>query len=292
MQGIEVEKMRRRWASNEVSWPDGWLAQVQALAQRRGSAPATVAALSRIEQGTVEKPTTNSRGCHALTRTLPVALLGIQNGQDHWSEMAREIAALTHGDSAAHSATVCGVVLVQNCLTSILPVTDAFSLHRPEQDSAHVRGALETGIRALLADERGTLGDYPARLDKAFRQAVEGPASVDKLARLAPDRSAPSVLLGGLYVAACFPGPASIETSLRFAAGNPAADSVACVAGALLGAAHGIDALPVDLTSRLELSWVLDTLARDFVSELVDSPGGDEYTSAWDPNWWRRYPGG
>ncbi|MGW3123961.1 ADP-ribosylglycohydrolase family protein, partial [Streptomyces sp. NPDC001107] len=77
LQGIERETMRRRWASpGNAAWPDGWLAGVPALAERRGSAPATVAALARIGEGQ-ERMATTSRGCHALTRTLPVAVTGI-----------------------------------------------------------------------------------------------------------------------------------------------------------------------------------------------------------------------
>ena len=74
LQGIESERMRRRWASyGDTVWPDGWLAQVPVLAERRGSAPATVAALTKIEQGTIARPTTPSRGSHALTRTYATA---------------------------------------------------------------------------------------------------------------------------------------------------------------------------------------------------------------------------
>ncbi|MEU6770188.1 hypothetical protein [Streptomyces sp. NPDC046759] len=63
------------------------------------------------------------------------------------------------------------------------------------------------------------------------------------------------------------------------------------MAGALLGALHGAEALPVDLISRHELAWVLDTLARDLVVQLTDSPSGGEYTAGWDQYWWDRYPG-
>ncbi|MFI1094021.1 hypothetical protein [Streptomyces sp. NPDC020917] len=43
--------------------------------------------------------------------------------------------------------------------------------------------------------------------------------------------------------------------------------------------------------SRHELAWILDTLARDLLSEATDSPSGGEYIGGWDPNWWDRYPG-
>jgi hypothetical protein len=63
------------------------------------------------------------------------------------------------------------------------------------------------------------------------------------------------------------------------------------VTGALPGTAHGVDALPVDLVSRLELGWVADILAHDMVSEFTESPSGSEYAPSEDPTWWNRYPG-
>ncbi len=82
-----------------------------------------------------------------------------------------------------------------------------------------------------------------------------------------------------------------MAAALRFASGAPDGESVACVAGALLGAAHGVEALPAQLVSRHELAWVLDTLARDLLCTVTSSPGGDEYTAGWDPRWSERYPG-
>lgn len=63
------------------------------------------------------------------------------------------------------------------------------------------------------------------------------------------------------------------------------------MAGALLGAVYGVEALPIDLVDRLALCWVVDTLARDLVSQDLDHPGGFEFGEAPDPRWWERYPG-
>ncbi|WP_079062736.1 ADP-ribosylglycohydrolase family protein [Streptacidiphilus griseoplanus] len=288
LQGIEAERMRRRWAggSTDNVWPDGWLAQVPVLAERRGSAPATVAALSKDEQGTVDRPTTTSRGCHALTRTLPVAVVAAAHGSDQTVRWAREIAALTHGDTAAQSAAAHAAVLVAHCLTSTPGMQDPQS-----GKQSQVRHALTGGIQALRDSDRGLTADDHDRLATALRQADNQPADHGCLARLAPDATAPSALLGGLYAAASFPGRADFGAALRFAAGAPDGDSVACVTGALLGAAHGADALPIDLVSRHELAWVIDTLARDLVAQLAERPSGTEYTPGWDSHWWDRYPG-
>ncbi|WP_223283723.1 ADP-ribosylglycohydrolase family protein [Streptomyces sp. FBKL.4005] len=281
LQGVEAARMRRRWASHpsDRPWPDGWLAGVPALAERRGSAPATVTALSRIEDphSRIAVP---SRGCHALTRTLPVAVAGPQ-----WAEQAGEFAALTHGDPAARSTAVQAAVLLQHCLTAPRPDGPADPADRI------AREALEAGIAALPSGPGRALGDERQRLAAAFRHALDRPAEPALLARLAPDASAPAALLGGLYTAASFPRRDRFGAALAFASGAPDGDSVACVTGALLGAVHGAEALPVDLVSRHELAWVLDVLARDLLAQIEDSPSGSEYVPGWDPHWWDRYPG-
>ncbi|MDX3750599.1 ADP-ribosylglycohydrolase family protein [Streptomyces sp. AK08-02] len=288
LQGIEVERMRKRWAqawgSADMVWPDGWLAQVPVLAERRGSAPATVAALSKIDSAPYGSPTT-SRGCHALTRTLPIAVV-VAHGSEQSVELAREFAALTHGGPAAQSAAAHAAVLVSHCLTSSPQVQANLLGGRSQVQQALLEGlyALPDADPALTTEERD-------RLHGALQHAEDQPADAERLAKLAPDATAPSALLGGLYVAASFPDRAQVNAALSFAAGAPDGDSVTCVAGALLGAAHGVEALPVNLISRHELAWVLDTLARDLITELTDSPSGGGFGGGWDPHWWDRYPG-
>ncbi|MFG2470129.1 ADP-ribosylglycohydrolase family protein [Streptomyces canus] len=271
LQGIELP--HRPESGNGGVWPDGWLAQVPVLAQRRGSAPATVAALCASESHSGGKPTA-SRGCHSLTRTLPVAVAVAGHDRDYWVNEARAMAALTHGDPAAQSAAAYATVLAARCLTG--------------GPQPQVRRALMEGVRslrdAMTSDELG-------QLSRALEQAGAHPADAEYLARLAPDATAPSALLGGVYVAASFPERSQVGAALSFAAMAPDADSVACVTGAFLGAAHGAEALPVDLVSRHELAWVLDALAHDLIAQITDRPSGGEYTAGWDEHWWDRYPG-
>ncbi|KUJ38408.1 ribosylglycohydrolase [Streptomyces sp. NRRL F-5122] len=273
LQGIEAVRMRHRWAGGSAgeAWPDGWLAQVPVLAERRGSAPSTVAALSKIELGAGVTP---SRGCHALTRTIPLAVAAAGGDPQYWVRQAREVAALTHGDRAAHAAAAHATALVQHCLIG-----------------ERVLDSLQAGLCALPSLDQDLTDDEHNRLTAVLRQTKDQTADVRRLAQLAPDATAPSALLGGLYVAASFPLRTDLAAALSFAASAPDGDSVACVAGALLGAVHGAEALPVDLVSRHELAWVLDTLARDLVAQLTDRPSGTEYNSGWDPHWWGRYPG-
>ncbi|WP_269322604.1 ADP-ribosylglycohydrolase family protein [Streptomyces sp. e14] len=279
LQGIETERLRRRWAPyGGKTWPDGWLAGVPVLAQRRGSAPATVAALSQAEQGTVEKPTTSSRGCHALTRTLPVAVVFAGRKAADAVTALREIAALTHGDPAAQAAAAHAAVLAGHLLA--------------EGARPRVRDALEEGLRALADADPDLTAGQRDQLATALRQGGEHPADAHRLARLAPDPTAPSALLGGLYVAASFPERDQVAAALRFAAGAPDGDSVACVTGgAARGRARGGGAAarsgqPARTGPGCWTCWPVTSSPSS-----PTGPGGAEYTPGWDEHWWDRYPG-
>jgi ADP-ribosylglycohydrolase len=249
----------KRWRTDD--WPDGWLAHVPALRTRHGTAPATLAALQGHTMGTPDKPVGTSLGAHALTRTLPVGLTAWWLAEP--TRIAREIAATTHALAAADIAAL-GTTILLN-LAQGHPLDQAL-------DHAQSEGADRV-------------------LNSAFSSARSHPADTAVMRQLAPDARASSALAAGIYVAASFPHPAQVRDALLFAADARDGRHVAAVTGALLGTAHGADALPVDLVSRLELAWVADVLAHDMVSEFTDSPSGTEYSPATDPTRWNRYPG-
>ncbi|MDP9459863.1 MAG: ADP-ribosylglycohydrolase family protein [Actinomycetota bacterium] len=263
-------------------WPDGWLVGVPALAERRGSAPATVSALKSGTQGRRDRPATQSMGSHGLIRTLPVSVVGMPSPRTF--ELAADVAALTHGHPSGFITAADGALLATTLLTG--------------------RG-LQAGVDEAerLIAEVNPGSDHVGAYARAADEGRISPGEPGLLAQHAYDRTAFAALRGALYVAGSFPRPEQVLGALTFAARGPGS-GVAAVAGALLGAVHGLDALPPALVSRLELAWAADTLARDLVSEIVDSPGGQEtwtesasgtFVQGWqdgaDPAWHRRYPG-
>lgn len=95
------------------------------------------------------------------------------------------------------------------------------------------------------------------------------PWSAQRLAELSPDPSAGSVLIGALYLHRHFRGgqsPSALRPRTR-SAGDPYAVA-ALTGGALLGGLErgGVDVLDVDELTRHELTWPMDTLARDYCS--------------------------
>ncbi|WP_345411469.1 hypothetical protein [Pseudonocardia xishanensis] len=231
---------------------DGWLHEVPRLARRRGNAPAVVTALQRGRGVEAAPAPATSGGHHALTLLLPGAVAPWLTGQH-----VRQLVAATHGAPEASAAAVLGVALARAALDSE-STSEVLKLCRDEPLLGGVAGA-----------------ELP-------------------LSRIAAGHDAVSALRGGVALLARCPegSPDTVRSALLSArrAGVPAA--VGPVAGALLGAVHGVGSLPVDMLDRLDVAWVVDTLARDLVAQDLDKPGGSEFEPARDAAWWSRYPGG
>jgi ADP-ribosylglycohydrolase len=252
----------------------GWLAQVPAMGLERGSSPSTLKALL------ANRPR-KSAGCQALLRGLPLAILtGLPEAraslgfEKRIEDFAREVAGITHDDGMRNAPSGFAVRLAVHCLQA---------------------ENVDLALRQSLADL-----DEPRvaeRLTQTSRLATESPCVPDVLERLAPDKTAMSALCGGMYVALSFPDYDTTAEAVEFAGWAPDGDSVAAVAGACLGAIHGFEAFPVGLISRLELGWVMDTLARDLVLQMRESQAGEGWKGdgfgppPLDPWWDTKYPG-
>lgn len=282
-QGIPAPHLYAEWGSGTASdWPDGWLAEVPALRERRGSAPATVAALQRGQPGTRQRPVTQSTGYHGLIRALPVGALGTPPHETF--DLALDVAALTHGAPSGFITAADAALLAATLLSA-------------DDLSAGIAQAIRT-IEIVDPDSH--------HLDRYAEAAADGdraPADGAVLRRHGAHRTAISSLSAALYVMTSFPRPEQIFEALDFA-GSTAGGGVAAVSGALLGAFHGVDALPVAAVSRLDTAWVTDMLARDLITELTQAPGGHDALEATkegtyqttrvngaDPDWAKRYPG-
>ena len=269
-------------------WPEGspeharvrgWLVDDPAMSQVRGTSPSTRKAL-------VTGSPVSSAGCQAMLRVLPVAPMAlIQHDYDGSrpdpdavrvvaEEWARNLALLTHDDGQRQNTSVLAIRVLVACLTA----TD------------DTKGAIKRATYGL---------DWPVNADihDALGQGIQAPCVPQTLERLAPDKTSWSALAGGLYVALSFPDEDTIAEAIEFAGWAPDGDSVAAVAGAILGARHGYEALPANWVSRLELGWVMDRLAIDVAAEIREHQGGTAWKDDYgelrpiDPWWDTKYPG-
>ncbi len=271
----------RRWydAASPQPWPDGWLAELSVLAIGRGSAPAVEAALEQEDLD--PRPgygPADSAGDLVLSRTLPVALLAMDRTWDPALDLrvataARDVAGYTHGQAAQ---------VVAVALTRTLAATLSRGAVQPLLDPA-VLGA----HYADSADPDGVTAAIGALDQLVDPEMLRLPATELARAGVASGpRTALRALAEGLRCALTHPGPGEVAKALTEAleTGQPGA---AAVTGALVGAAHGLHALPVDAVSRLDLAHLADQLAGDLVVQTLEHP----VLAADGETWAHRYPG-
>ncbi|MCL3859674.1 hypothetical protein [Actinotalea sp. K2] len=272
-----------------ATWPDGWLSQLSLLQGGRGSAPAVEEALqlgSNLDPRPGESAS-DSAGDLVLARTLPVALLAaahrggapqVADDADlglHVSKVARDVAAYSHGLPAQVVAVALTRTAVKVLTTGeVQPLADL-----PDLSSVYegVPGASEVvRARVALRALADVLPPHPRATTFVSHGVPAGP------------RTALRALSEGAFCALTHAGRAEVAGAVEdlLQTPEPAAGAVAL---SLLGAAHGIEALPPDAVARLDVGHVADQLANDLLTQTHAGPlaGGDTPAAH---AWLERYP--
>ncbi len=244
--------------------PDGWLVSVLLLRRRMAPGSTCLSALHAGGSGTVRDPANDSKGCGAVMRAAPVGFF-YDNPEQAWSA-ACDFAAITHG----------------------------------HPDGIYPAGVLAAAVRLLAAGQL-----VAGALEQAAALAPAGSDTRRAIARAAavaadglPDPVALNRQLGegwvgeeALAIAACCALAAPTPRAAMLAAINHSgdSDSTGSIAGNLLGAAYGMDAVPGDWLEVLEGADVVAVIAEDAATELISPPGdADGDVPA---QWWDKYPG-
>jgi hypothetical protein len=280
----------QRWAdaASPQPWPDGWLSDLSLLSLGRGSAPAVEAALECADLDPRPGMSgADSAGDLVLSRTLPVALLAVADRDGELGHapldeaaagrllaQARDVAGYTHGLPAQVIAVALARTLAEDLVTgSVHPLTGLADLSAAYEGVAGGDEVIEARVALrALADKHPP---YPPLTELATRGVPSGP------------RTALRAVAEGLRCALTHPGREDVDKAVQEATrtGQPAA---AAVALAMVGAAHGLTALPVDAVARLDVGHVADQLASDVVQQARNHPVlGDPGAAS---TWLHRYP--
>lgn len=205
----------------------------------------------------------NSGGNGALMRTAPVALAYLDDPAG-LVQAAKDIALLTHADNASASA----------CAVWCLAIREALTIERIESLDAFA-ASVSASVAAHMPDEAATWSDILAdafgRDPRDFTAGNGYSVTTLKAAWAAVTSTAiPSSPARHFTLA--------LEEAVR---GGGDADTVACVAGALLGAMWGLSAIPTDWRRRI-FGWPAKT-DRDLVRLALDSYPGTRSPNSW-PN--------
>lgn len=226
---------------------DGWLLSHEALHQPRGPGNTCLTALRATSTvgaplGSPTHRLNNSKGCGAVMRAAPVALWPA--GRDTVFRLAMYTGALTHSHPTGYLAAGTLAVIIRELLRDA-SIPDAVSIARavltrwPQHEE--VLAALDGAVR--LADRRTRLSPEDIASELGGGWAGEQTLAIALYAALRADDFADGVQLAVNH--------------------SGDSDSTGALAGSILGAHLGYDALPDDWPHRLELLDVIVQITLD-----------------------------
>ena len=243
---------------------DGWLFDVPGLHSRRAPGNTCLSAL-RVSKGFASPPIArnDSKGCGGVMRVAPVGLFAPAIGpDDRVFEMASDAAALTHGHPAGYLAAGYLAVVVAR-------------LVQGEELSV----ALDAADRCL----KGRPGSAEVRraVDAAREMARGGRPTPEQLEGLGGGWVAEEALAIGIC---CAIVARDFADGVILAVNHSGdSDSTGSIAGNLLGAQMGIEAIPARWLDRLELRAEIERISGDLAAVAVGERDADELA--------RHYPG-
>lgn len=249
----------------------GWLFQQRQLHSRRAPGNTCLSAL-RAMNALGEPARNDSKGCGGVMRVAPVGLFAwrlrqYESPQDAF-RLGAELAALTHGHPTG--ALTGGVLAVL-----ILALTDG----------APLREALGAA-KSLLRAEPGFEETLRA-IEKAEALADSDLPHEEAVARLGQGWVAEEALAISIY---CALVARNFKHGVILAVNHDGdSDSTGSIVGNLLGAMHGVKAIPAEWLEPLELRDVITELAEDLYAFKDWAIGGPD--EALNERIWRKYPG-
>lgn len=244
---------------------DGWLVEVAGLHQRRAPGNTCVTALGGTEFGSMDRPLNDSKGCGGVMRAAPVGLSRITDP----FEVGCEVAAITHGHPSGYLSA--GFL--------------ALVIRRVVREGGSLERAVELATERLRshANGRECLDSVTAAVDAAAGLGSDPSASqaAGAIGRLGQGWVAEEALSIALF---CALGSCDFEQGVRWAVNHGGdSDSTGAIAGNILGAVHGVDAIPQGWIDRLDLGDVVGRVAVDMCNPL--------YSDAEVAAMFERYPG-
>jgi ADP-ribosyl-[dinitrogen reductase] hydrolase len=258
-----------RWLFTQVEEPavgtdrigrDGWLFHVPDLWSRRAPGNTCLSALK--EPGADLQADNNSKGCGGVMRVAPVGL--VAGGPAIAFGLGCATAHLTHGHpsgylSAGHLAAVI------NGMVAGLSIRDAIS-----------------GATALLKGKDGH-EEVVSAVEAALQLAEAGAPTAEKVETLGGGWIGEEALAIGLY---CALAAESFDEAVVLAVNHGGdSDSTGSIAGQIMGARDGLNAIPGRWIEQLELREEITSLAEDL--QLMANGRLDTDDAAV----WERYPG-
>ena len=249
-----------------------WVAQVEPLRRRLCMDARMPEALSRETLGTPDSPINTALTPGALTTAVAVGLFYDSKRMDprQIGHLGAGAVALTHGNPESFLSGAVLAYLIAGILSA------------PEQTLIRQLDRALRAVKELYEDRFGTAYDAVEELLRRAVVLTEDPELSGLAAMtLLGCTTAPECLAGAIY--ACLSCPKDFDQAMILSVNHSGRSAaVGAVAGSILGAYLGADALPEFYLESIEPTAALDELATDLAL-------GRQTTRIFDDSWDQKY---
>ena len=219
--------------------------------------------------GSMDEPVNDSKGSGCLLRAVPIGL-SYSRDPNRIVELGANTAALTHGNEVAWMASGALALIISLIIHQELSITEAVNKTLKALDES-------------FPDSRTVVYELSRTIRSAVSLATSTSSDLDAIHALGKGWVADEALAIGLLCALRHEN--DIAGAMTFAA-NHGGDSnnTAAIAGTLVGARIGFNAIPDRFVDRLELVDVILELADDVTTDCPMSEYGPR-----NPVWVHKY---
>lgn len=238
-----------------------WLVNLPEMFSRRAPGNSCMSALAQGGNGTLENPINNSKGCGGIMRVAPIGLYFSDKGHkpEEIDIIGAKAAALTHGHELGYLPAAMLVHIILRISEYGDSISDAVNDAMCMMPTVFPDAKYMKGLLALIK-EAIALSDEDIDDMDAIRELGEGWVAEETLAI-------------AVYCALKYSD--DFEKCVIAAVNHRGdSDSTGAVAGNILGASLGFDAIPQKYLDKLELKDVILEIAEDLHQDCRGSEDG------------------
>lgn len=227
-----------------------WLVNRPEMFSRRAPGNTCLSALAQGETGTLEKPLNHSKGCGGIMRIAPIGLYFCdkRHKPEEIDIIGAKAAALTHG----HELGYIPAAMLVHIILRISEYGD--TILEAVKDAMCMMPAIFPKAKHM--------GELLALIQKAITLSTENIDDLDAIRQLGEGWVAEETLAIAVYCALKYSD--DFEKGIIAAVNHDGdSDSTGAVAGNILGAARGFDAIPRRFIDKLELKDIILEIAED-----------------------------
>ena len=247
----------------------GWISAYPSLSAQRAPSPTVMEVAATKKFGSMDEPVNDSKGSGCLLRAVPIGL-SYSRDPNRIVELGANTAALTHGNEVAWMASGALALIISLIIHQELSITEAVNKTLKALDKS-------------FPDSRKAVNELSWTIHSAMSLATSASSDLDAIHALGKGWVADEALAIGILCALRHEN--DIAGAMTFAA-NHGGDSnnTAAIAGTLVGARIGFNAIPDRFVDRLELVDVILELADDVTTDCPMSEYGPR-----NPVWEHKY---